>query len=196
MGYVKRQYGGIMGISTQHKLSMVRRPRVQITYDVEIGNAIEMKELPFVMGILADLSGHFGDDRQPIKNRKFVEIDRDNFGEIMASIHPHLNLTVANKLTNDGGKVNMDLYFQSMEDFEPLAIVNQIEPVSELYHSRSLLKDLLTKLDGNDALDDMLKKIMSDSAQLKQLKDELGVTDAPAPAAEAKAGSDDDSPAV
>lgn len=196
MGYVKRQYGGIMGISTQHKLSMVRRPRVQITYDVEIGNAIEMKELPFVMGILADLSGHFGDDRQPIKNRKFVEIDRDNFGEIMASIHPHLNLTVANKLTNDGGKVNMDLYFQSMEDFEPLAIVNQIEPVSELYHSRSLLKDLLTKLDGNDALDDMLKKIMSDSAQLKQLKDELGVTDAPATAAEAKAASDDDSPAV
>lgn len=177
---------------------MVRRPRVQITYDVEIGNAIEMKELPFVMGILADLSGHFGDDRQPIKNRKFVEIDRDNFGEIMASIHPHLNLTVKNKLTNDGSKINMDLYFQSLEDFEPLSVVNQIEPVSELYHSRSLLKDLLTKLDGNDALDDMLKKIMSDSAQLKQLKDELGVTDAPAagPAAEAKAGPDDDSPAV
>jgi len=186
-----------MGISTQHKLSMVRRPRVQITYDVEIGNAIEMKELPFVMGILADLSGHFGDNRQPIKNRKFVEIDRDNFGEIMTSIHPHLNLTVENKLKNDGNKFNMDLYFQSMEDFEPLAVVNQIEPVSELYHSRSLLKDLLTKLDGNDSLDNMLKKIMSDSAQLKQLKDELGVTDAAAaaPAAEDKAGSDD-APAV
>ncbi len=186
-----------MGISTQHKLSMVRRPRVQITYDVEIGNAIEMKELPFVMGILADLSGHFGDNRQPIKNRKFVEIDRDNFGEIMASIHPHLNLTVENRLTNDGRKMNIDLYFQSMEDFEPLAVVNQIEPLSEMYHSRSLLKDLLTKLDGNDALDDMLKKIMSDSAQLKQLKDELGISDAAAvPAAESTTSSADDAPAV
>ncbi|MDP2194111.1 MAG: type VI secretion system contractile sheath small subunit [Alphaproteobacteria bacterium] len=185
-----------MGISTQHKLSMVRRPRVQITYDVEIGNAIEMKELPFVMGILADLSGKDSGNRQPIKNRKFVEIDRDNFGAIMESIRPHLNLTVDNKLTNDGRKINVDLYFQSMEDFEPLSVVKQIEPLSDLFHSRSLLKDLLTKLDGNDALDDLLKKIMQDSDLLKQLKDELGISDAVAQAPQSGDAAGDDSPAV
>lgn len=158
---------------------MVRRPRVQITYDVEIGNAIEMKELPFVMGILADLSGHIGDDRVSLKNRKFVEIDRDNLGEIMSSIKPYLGLTVDNKITNDGRKLKADLYFQAMDDFDPLSVVRQIEPLAELYHSRSLLKDLLTKLDGNDVLDDMLRQIMGDPEQLKLLKDELGLSDAP-----------------
>lgn len=173
-----------MAISTQHKLDMVRRPRVQITYDVEIGNAIEMKELPFVMGILADLSGHIGDERASLKNRKFVEIDNDNLGEIMSSIKPYLGLTVDNKITNDGRKLRAELSFLNMDDFTPLSVVKQIEPLAELYHSRSLLKDLLTKLDGNDVLDDMLRQIMNDPEQLKQLKDELGLTDAPEAATE------------
>ena len=167
-----------MGISTQHKLSLVRRPRVQITYDVEIGNAIEMKELPFVMGLIADLSGHLADERTPLKNRKFVEIDNDNFGEIMSSIRPRLSLTVDDKIGNDGKKIHVDLEFQSMEEFEPLNVVRQIQPLSNLYNSRSLLKDLLTKLDGNDALEDMLRKIMNEPDQLKQLKDELGLSNA------------------
>ncbi|CAO5678216.1 MAG: hypothetical protein HEEMFOPI_00312 [Holosporales bacterium] len=166
-----------MGISTQHKLSLVRRPRVQITYDVEIGNAIEMKELPFVMGIIADLSGHLTDKRIPLKNRKFVELDNDNFGEIMSSIRPRLSLTVKDKISNEENKkIHVDLEFQSMEEFEPLNVVKQIEPLSALYNSRSLLKDLLTKLDGNDALDEMLRKIMNEPDQLKQLKDELGLS--------------------
>ncbi|MBP9752894.1 MAG: type VI secretion system contractile sheath small subunit [Proteobacteria bacterium] len=170
-----------MGISTQHKLSLVRRPRVQITYDVEIGNAIEMKELPFVMGIIADLSGHQTDERVPLKNRKFVELDNDNFGEIMSSIRPRLSLTVTDKISNEEDKrIHVDLEFQSMEEFEPLNVVKQIEPLSALYNSRSLLKDLLTKLDGNDALDEMLRTIMNEPDQLKQLKDELGLSDASA----------------
>jgi type VI secretion system protein ImpB len=167
-----------MGISTQHKLSLVRRPRVQITYDVEIGNAIEMKELPFVMGLIADLSGNGDTDRIPVKNRKFVEIDNDNFGEIISSIRPRLSLTVDDKIGNDGKKVHIDLEFKAMEDFEPLNVVRQIEPLSALYHSRSLLKDLLTKLDGNDALEEMLRKIMNEPDQLNKLKDELGLSTA------------------
>lgn len=165
-----------MGISTQHKLDMVRRPRVQITYDVEIGNAIEMKELPFVMGILADLSGHPEGETIPLKNRKFVEIDRDNFGEIMSSIKPHLNLTIEDKIANDGRKMNVDLTFVSMDDFEPLQVVKQIQVLSTLFHSRTLLKDLLTKLDGNDVLEEMLRQIMNEPEKLNQLKDELGLS--------------------
>jgi type VI secretion system protein ImpB len=165
-----------MSISTQHKLDVVRRPRVQITYDVEIGNAIEMKELPFVMGIIADLSGHSVDDRLPLKNRKFVEVDNDNFGEIMTSIRPKLHLSVPDKMANDGRKISVDLEFQTMEDFEPLSVVRQITSLSELYDSRSLLKDLLTKLDGNDALEDQLRQIMNEPEKLKQLKDELGLS--------------------
>lgn len=167
-----------MSMSTQHKLDMVRRPRVQITYDVEIGNAIEMKELPFVMGIIADLSGHPSDDRLPMKARKFVEVDNDNFGEIMSSIKPRLSLSVPDKMANDGRKIHVELEFQSMEELEPLSIVRQIEPLSALYDSRSLLKDLLTKLDGNDALEDMLRQIMNEPEKLKQLKDELGLSTA------------------
>jgi type VI secretion system protein ImpB len=165
-----------MSNSTQHKLDVVRRPRVQITYDVEIGNAIEMKELPFVMGIIADLSGHSVDDRLPLKNRKFVEIDNDNFGEIMTSIRPKLHLSVADKIANDGRKISVELQFQTIEDFEPLSVVRQITSLSELYDSRSLLKDLLTKLDGNDALEDLLRQIMNEPEKLKQLKDELGLS--------------------
>lgn len=165
-----------MGISTQHKLDLVRKPRVQITYDVEIGNAIEMKELPFVMGILSDLSGHVEGERLPLKHRKFVEIDRDNFGAIMASIKPHLNLTVQDRIANDGRKINVDLTFDALEEFEPLQVIRQIQPLSELYHSRTLLKDLLTKLDGNEALETMLHQIMNDPEKLKQLKDELGLS--------------------
>lgn len=167
-----------MSVSTQHKLDKIRRPRVQITYDVEIGNAIEMKELPFVMGIIADLSGHSVDGKIPIKNRKFVEIDNDNFGEIMASIKPRLELTVLDKMANDGRKMNAELEFQSMEDFEPLSVIKQILPLSELYHSRSLLKDLLTKLDGNDALEDQLRQIMNEPEKMNKLKDELGLSSA------------------
>lgn len=132
-----------MSESTQHKLDRVRPPRVQITYDVEIGDAVEMKELPFVMGVMADLSGMPAEELPKIKDRKFVEIDNGNINEIMSSIKPRLALRVDNKLTNDESQLSAELFFNNMEDFEPLNVVKQIPALAKLYEARSLLKDLL-----------------------------------------------------
>jgi type VI secretion system protein ImpB len=109
-----------------------------------------------------------------IKQRKFVEIDRDNFSEIMSSIKPHLRLTVDNKLKNDGSQVVADLIFQEIDDFTPLNLIKQSQELSDLFQSRNLLKDLLTKLDGNDVLEELLRQVMNDQGKLNQLKDELG----------------------
>ena len=175
--------------STQHKLDRVRPPRVQITYDVEIGNAIEMKELPFVVGILSDLSGALEKPLPKVKERKFVEIDRDNFDEIMASIQPRLMLKVSNKLTDADEQITSELRFKSIEDFNPLNIVKQIPVLEKLYAARSLLKDLMTKLDGNDALDLLLQEVIENTEKREALKQELGLPDAPQEAAAAPEGS-------
>lgn len=166
--------------SIQHKLDRVRPPRVQITYDVEIGNAIVMKELPFVMGIIADLAGHPTDAPAPLKSRKFVEIDRDNFNDIMEKIRPRLTLRVDNKMTKDGSHMSAELFFHNMDDFQPLNIVKQIEPLRKLYEARTRLKDMLTKLDGNDALDELLQEVITNTEQRDGLKTELGIDDAAA----------------
>ena len=167
-----------MSDSIQHKIGRVRPPRVQITYDVEIGNAIQMKELPFVMGMIADLSGKPEQPLPKMKERKFVEIDRDNFNDILASIKPRLAFQVDNTMagedSEDGGKMNVELNFRSMEDFEPVQVVNQIEPLRKLYAARQRLTDLLTKLDGNDDLDALLRDMVSDAdkqAEVKKLLD-------------------------
>lgn len=171
--------------SIQHKLDRVRPPRVQITYDVEIGNAIVMKELPFVMGILADLSGAPAEALPKLKERKFVEIDRDNFEHIMQSIKPRLAVRVANKLGGEGEHLSAELFFTSMDDFTPLNIVKQVPAMETLYESRVRLKDLLSKLDGNDALDSMLVELLNNADKRAALAKELGIAtpDAPAPAA-------------
>jgi type VI secretion system protein ImpB len=159
-----------MAEGTQHKLSRVRPPRVQITYDVEIGNAIEMKELPFVLGIMADLSGMSADPLPKLKERKFVEIDRDNFNDILSSIKPRLALRVPNTVLGDGSETNVELTFSNMDDFLPLNIVKNVPALSNLYGIRSHLKDMLTKLDGNDELEAALKEIMTDSAKKDAIK--------------------------
>lgn len=156
--------------STQHKLDRIRPPRVQITYDVEIGGAIQKKELPLVMGILADLSGTPEQPLPKLKDRKFVEIDRDNFNDILKSITPRMTATVDNKLSKDGGKTNIELKFQDIDDFSPLQIVKQVEALRKLFESRQHLNDLLAKLDGNDTLDNMLQTATSNTEELKQLK--------------------------
>lgn len=166
--------------SLQHKLDRVRPPRVQITYDVEIGNAIEMKELPFVMGILADLAGTPAKPLPKLKDRKFAEIDRDNINEIMASLNPRLALRVNNVLANDNTQLNVELFFKKMEDFEPVNVVKQVPALARLYEARTRLKDLLTKLDGNDALDELLQEIITNTEKRDALKQELGINDAPA----------------
>lgn len=160
--------------SIQHKLDRVRPPRVQITYDVEIGNAIEMKELPFVLGILADLSGMPSEPLPKMKERKFVEIDRDSFPSIMSAIQPRLALRVDNKLSNDGSQISAELFFKTVEDFDPLNVVKQIPALSNLYESRSLLQDLLTKLDGNDALEGLLQDLIKNKEKRQALKEALG----------------------
>lgn len=158
--------------SIQHVLDRVRPPRVQITYDVEIGNAVEQKELPLVVGILADLAGQ--QKQLPrLKERKFVEIDRDNFDGVMAAIGPRLRMSVPDKLRDDGNRMAVELGFKSIDSFHPRQLVEQIEPLRQLLESRQRLVDLLAKLDGNDALAELLRAALADRARLQALEAEL-----------------------
>lgn len=159
-----------MSESTQHKLDRVRPPRVQITYDVEVGDAIQKKELPFIVGVLADLSGQPAQPLPKLKDRKFVEIDRDNFNDVLASISPRAVFRVDNKLANDGSKINVELKFGHLDDFNPTNVVKQIGPLRKLLEARQRLTDLLGKLDGNDKLDELLQEVVSNSDGLKELK--------------------------
>lgn len=159
-----------MAESTQHKLDRIRPPRVQITYDVEIGSAIEKKELPLVVGILADLSGKPEQPLPKLIDRRFTEIDRDNFNEVLASISPRSTLQVENTITGDGSKLNIELNFRHVDDFDPVNIVKQITPLRRLYEARQRLRDLLTKLDGNDDLDKLLQDVVSNTQGLQEIK--------------------------
>jgi type VI secretion system protein ImpB len=161
--------------SLQHKIDRVRPPRIQITYDVEIGGAIELKELPFVVGVLGDFVGKPEEPLPALKNRKFVEIDPDNFNQVLAGMNPRLAYTTDNKLQEDGSKLGVELKFKSIEDFEPDAIVQQIEPLRKLVEARKKLSDLRSKMDGNEKLETMLEDILSSADKQKELSRELGV---------------------
>lgn len=166
--------------STQHKLSRVRAPRVHITYDVEVGNAIEAKELPFVVGVLGDFSGKPDpDDPLPkVKERKFIEIDRDNFDKVLTGMKPRLAYSVRNRLTSEGGNLNIELRFNSLDDFEPDRVAQKVEPMKELVDKRQLLSDLLSKMDGNDQLEGLLTRIIKDGGARSELSKNLGLGDA------------------
>ena len=161
--------------STQHKLDRVRSPRVHITYDVEIGDAIEMKELPFVMGVLADLSGKPDAPLPRLRDRKFVEIDRDNFNDVLKGMKPRLAFRVDNKLTDDDTKLGVELRFQNIDDFSPERVAEQVEPLKKLIEVRQQLKGLLAKTDGNDRLAERLQEIISNTEKLQQLGQETGL---------------------
>lgn len=161
--------------SLQHKLDRVRPPRVQITYDVEIGGAIELKELPFVVGVLGDFVGKPEEPLPALKNRKFVEIDPDNFNQVLAGMKPRLAYSIENKLQDDGSKLGVDLKFNSIEDFEPDNIVQQVEPLRKLIEARQKLSDLRSKMDGNEKLENLLEGIISDTDKQKQLSESLGI---------------------
>lgn len=161
--------------SVQQKISRVRPPRVHITYDVETGGALEMKELPFVLGVLGDYSGKPEEALPAMKNRKFVEIDRDNFDQVLAGMKPRLSFSVDNKLQDDGSKMGVELKLNSMEDFEPDRIVQQVEPLRKLVEARQKLSDLLSKMDGNDKLESILNDVISDQTKQKELSSELGI---------------------
>ena len=162
--------------SIQQKLKRIRPPRVQITYDVEIGGAIEMKELPFVLGVLGDFSGQPAQQLPRIKDRKLIEIDRDNFDQVLAAQAPRLAVRVDNKLTDDGTKMNVELKFNNMLDFEPDQVVQQVEPLRKLVEARQKLRDILSKTDGNDRLEAMLTDLLKDPNAQKQLGKQLGLT--------------------
>jgi type VI secretion system protein ImpB len=164
--------------STQHKLSRVRAPRVHLTYDVEVGDAIEAKELPFVVGVLGDFSGKPAEPLPRLKDRKLIEIDRDNFDQVLAAQKPRLAFSVDNKLTNDGSKMNVELRFNSMDDFNPDNVVRQVEPLRKLVEARQRLSDLLSKMDGNDRLGELLEDVVKNSGAQKQLSNELGLDSA------------------
>lgn len=174
--------------STQHKLDRVRPPRVQITYDVEIGNAIEKKELPLVVGILADLSGKPDTPPAKLVERRFVDIDRDNFNEILSSISPRATLQVDNTISGDDSKLNVELRFNHIEDFDPVNLVKQVVPLRRLFEARQRLRDLLTKLDGNDDLDQLLQDVVANTEGLQEIK-------AARPEAEAAPAGDSEPPA-
>jgi type VI secretion system protein ImpB len=160
--------------STQHKLDRIRSPRVHITYDVEIGGAIQLKELPFVVGVLADLSGKPDQPLPRLKDRNFVEIDRDNFNKVLAGMKPRLAFQVDNTLQNDGSKMNVELRFGDITDFEPEQVVNQIDPLRKLLEARERLTSLKNKMDGNDKLEQLLQDVVNDTDALKRLSGETG----------------------
>jgi type VI secretion system protein ImpB len=161
-----------MSLSTQHKLDRIRPPRVQITYDVEIGGAIEKKELPLVIGVLADLAGKPDSPLPKLKERGFVEIDRDNFNDVLASICPRVAFSVPNQLSEKGGFINAELRFKHIDDFSPENLVQQVPALKKLFDARNRLSDLLAKLDGNDDLDGALQQIVNDTDALKKIKAE------------------------
>lgn len=161
----------------QHKLDRVRPPRVQITYDVEVGDAIEIKELPFVMGVLGDFTGQPTEPQAKLKDRKFVEVNPDNFDTVLANMKPHLAFSVENKLSKDpeAGKLKVDLNFKSMDDFSPENVARQVGPLRELLELRGRLSDLRGNMQGNDKLEELLRDAVSDTGKLAKLKAELGL---------------------
>lgn len=161
--------------SLQHKLDRVRSPRVHITYDVETGGAIEKKELPFVMGVFGDFTGMPEEPLPRLKDRKFVEVNPDNFDSVLAAMKPHLAFSVENKISDDAdaGQLRVNLRFRSMDDFAPTQVAKQIKPLNDLLDLRTKLSDLRGSLQGNDKLDDLLQAALRDTGKLDKLKSEI-----------------------
>jgi len=161
--------------SNQKKVGRIRGPRVQIEYDVETGGAQKKKQIPFVAGVLADLSGDRKGDLRSLKDprRKFVEIDRDNFNTVLANIKPRLVLKVDNKIRNDDTKLPVELTFETMEDFEPQRVAEKVESLRMLMETRRRLANLKSSMDGNDKLTQLLKQIVDNQDAREKLRTEV-----------------------
>ena len=155
--------------SVQKRLQKVRAPRVQMTYDVEIGDSIENKELPFVVGVLGDFGSDPDAARKRLKDRNFVNVDADNFDEVLGGVAPATSFRVENHLSPEGGEFAVQLQFKQMDDFRPEAVVNQVEPLRRLLEARTKLADLRNKLAGNEKLEDLLTDVLNNTEQLKKL---------------------------
>jgi len=166
-----------MSESIHDKLKRVRKPRVHITYDVETNGAVQNKEIPFVMGVMGDYSGDNTENKKALKDRKFSQVDRDNFNEVMNNVSPQVNMKVENTLEGDGSDMSVELGFKNMEDFEPQNIVEKVDPLKKLMETRNKLRDLLTKADRSEDLENLLEEVLSSSDALASLQGELGTDD-------------------
>jgi type VI secretion system protein ImpB len=164
-----------MSSSMQHKLDGVCRPRVQITYDVETNGALEKVELPFVVGVLADLSGMPKDALKPLKERQAVYIDRDNFNNVLSKAAPRLALKVQNRMTDADSKLAVELNFKTIDDFEPAKVAAQIGPLKELLAMRHNLSELLSKMEGNEKLETLLADVLQSTEKAKELAKQMGI---------------------
>ncbi len=161
-----------MALNSQHK--RVSKNRVSITYDVETNGAVETKELPFVVGVIGDYSGH-KQDKDEVEDRTFYNVDKDNFDTVMKRVGPELSLKVDNVLAGDDSQFEASLKFDSMKDFEPEAIIEQVEPLKKLVETRNQLKVLLSKADRSRDLEKLLKEVLQSADTINALSDELGI---------------------
>jgi len=164
-----------MAESIHEKLKRVRKPRVHITYEVETEGAEILRELPFVVGIMGDFSGDPTQPLRPLSERKFIQIDRDNFNEVMARMTPGLNIRVDNQLADDGSEMAIGLKFNSIEDFEPARVAEQVPALKALLETRNRLRDLMSKVDRSEQLENLLEQILTNESELKSLSDQLGL---------------------
>ncbi|HTW25863.1 MAG TPA: type VI secretion system contractile sheath small subunit [Acetobacteraceae bacterium] len=164
-----------MSASVHDKLNRVRKPRVHITYDVETEGAEIQRELPFVVGVLGDFSGDPTQKLRPLTERKFIQIDRDNFNEVMARMTPGLNLKVDNKLADDGSQISVNLAFNAIEDFEPARVAAQVPALAALLETRNKLRDLMSKADRSAELEVLLEQVLKHQDELQALSGELGI---------------------
>jgi type VI secretion system protein ImpB len=163
--------------SVYDSLDRVRKPRIQIRYDVETEGGVVKKELPFVVGVLGDFSGNPTEPLKPLRDRKFISIDRDNFDQILARMTPGLNLKVENTLKGDKSEIGVQLAFSKMEDFEPGNVAKQVKPLRELLETRAKLRDLQTKVDRSDKLENLLEQVLQNSDKLKEISGEIAPKD-------------------
>lgn len=161
--------------SIHDKLERVRKPRVHIKYEVETEGAVVERELPFVVGVMGDFSGNPTEPLRPLKDRKFVQIDRDNFNDVMARIAPELNFKVKNTLANDDSEFAVNLKFKSMDDFDPAQIAEKIPALKSLIETRNKLRDLMTKVDRSEELEGLLEQVLQNDEQLKKFSSDLGI---------------------
>ncbi|OUR70352.1 type VI secretion system-associated protein [Marinomonas sp. 42_23_T18] len=161
-----------MALNSQHK--RVSKNRVSITYDVETNGAVENKELPFVIGVIGDFSAH-NDNREDLEDRTFYQIDKDNFDTVMKRVGPELKLKVDNTLSDDDSEFEAELKFNSMKDFEPDSLIEQVEPLSKLAETRQQLKTLLSKADRSRDLEKLLKEVLQSADTINALSSELGL---------------------
>jgi type VI secretion system protein ImpB len=164
-----------MSESIHEKLKRVRKPRVHITYEVETEGAERLRELPFVVGVLGDFSGDPREPLRPLGERKFVQIDRDNFNDVMARMTPGLNIRADNKLAGDGSQMAVSLKFNSLDDFEPARVAEQVPALKALLETRNKLRDLMSKVDRSEQLESLLEQILKNEGELKSLSGELGI---------------------